>query len=105
MTKFITVISLFVALCCTKKASGGDFTSYSVAEFDALLKGNKSIQLVDVRRPDEFKAGHIEGAILIDVTEKDFLAKADSLLDKSFQTLVGFAELHCRRRKRSLAPA
>ncbi|SCQ20745.1 rhodanese-like domain-containing protein [Tannerella forsythia] len=96
MTKFITVISLFVALCCTKKASGGDFTSYSVAEFDALLKGNKSIQLVDVRRPDEFKAGHIEGAILIDVTEKDFLAKADSLLDKSRLVAV-----YCRSGRRS----
>ena len=57
---------------------------------------NKSIQLVDVRRPDEFKAGHIEGAILIDVTEKDFLAKADSLLDKSRPVAV-----YCRSGRRS----
>ena len=49
-----------------------------------------------VRRPDEFKAGHIEGAILIDVTEKDFLAKADSLLDKSRPVAV-----YCRSGRRS----
>ena len=43
-----------------------------------------------------FKAGHIEGAILIDVTEKDFLAKADSLLDKSRPVAV-----YCRSGRRS----
>jgi len=43
-----------------------------------------------------FKAGHIERAILIDVTKKDFPAKADSLLDKSRPVAV-----YCRSGRRS----
>ena len=77
-------------------AQNHKFSSYSPKEFEKLLKENPAIQMVDVRRPEEFAEGHIANAILINVLESDFLIKADSLLDKSKPVAV-----YCRSGKRS----
>lgn len=37
----------------------------SPQEVEQRLEQKESIQFIDVRNPDEYKAGHIEGAILI----------------------------------------
>ena len=84
---------MFSLFCCAQKPK---FTSYTPVEFEKLLKENAAIQLVDVRRLDEFQAGHIDKALLIDVLEDDFLKKADTLLDKSKPVAV-----YCRSGKRS----
>lgn len=63
------------------------FISYSVMEFDSLLRqGN--VQLVDVRTPSEYKEGYIQGAININVKDSSFVIKADSVLDKSIPVAV-----------------
>ncbi|MDR0273583.1 MAG: rhodanese-like domain-containing protein [Clostridiales bacterium] len=87
---FCMIFSLF---SCAQKQK---FTSYSPAEFERLLQEDASIQLVDVRRPDEYVAGYIDKAILINVQEADFLTKAVSLLDKSKPVAV-----YCRGGRRS----
>lgn len=52
------------------------------ATFEKGLQG-KNVQLVDVRRPDEFKEGHIKGAVLANwQDDKQFQAQA-AKLDKS----------------------
>ena len=84
---------VFPFFCCARKLQ---FVSYAPAEFEAFLKNKEDVQLVDVRRPDEFKAGHLEKAILINVLADDFLTKAKSLLDKSKPVAV-----YCRSGKRS----
>jgi len=84
---------LFSFFGCAQKQR---FVSYSPAEFEKLLLDNPTIQLVDVRRPEEFEAGHINKAILINVLEPDFLSKAKSLLDKSKPVAV-----YCRSGRRS----
>ena len=84
---------MFSLFCCAQKPK---FTSYSPEEFQKLLKENPTVQLVDVRRPDEFQAGHIDKAILINVLDDDFLKKAGTLLDKSKPVAV-----YCRSGKRS----
>ena len=66
------------------------------ALIEKLLKDNPDVQLVDVRRPEEFEAGHIDKAVLINVQEADFVAKAKSLLDKSKPVAV-----YCRSGRRS----
>jgi len=92
--KILSVISLlFSSLCCAQKQP---FVSCSPEEFSKLLKETPGIQLVDVRRPEEFEAGHIDKAILINVLESDFLSKAKSLLDKSKPVAV-----YCRSGRRS----
>ena len=52
--------------------------------------------MADVRRPEEFKEGHLDSAVLINVQESDFMVKAKSLLDKSRPVAV-----YCRSGKRS----
>jgi len=56
--------------------------------------------ILDVRTPEEFNAGHIEGAILIDYLETDNFTKQILTLDKSKNYL-----LYCRSGKRSLNAA
>ena len=92
--KLLTVFCMMFSLFCC--AQSPKFTSYSPADFAKLLKENPAIQLVDVRRPEEFAAGHIENAVLINVQEDDFIRKAGATLDKSKPVAV-----YCRSGKRS----
>jgi phage shock protein E len=65
----------------------------------AKMVQEKKVTVIDVRTPDEFKDGHIEGAQNISVTAEDFESKL-AALDKSQPVLV-----HCQsggRSKRSL---
>ena len=84
---------LFSCACCAQKPK---FDSLSPKEFEKLLKDNPLIQLVDVRRPEEFEAGHIDKAVLINVLDTGFLTKAKSLLDKAKPVAV-----YCRSGRRS----
>ena len=85
---------LFSFFCCAQKP---EFVSYSPAEFEKLIKEDKSVQLVDVRRPYEFEAGHIENALLINVLDSlTFLDKANAMLEKTKPVAV-----YCRSGKRS----
>jgi rhodanese-related sulfurtransferase len=84
---------VFSFFCCAKNQ---DFISLSPADFEKLLKENPDIQLVDVRRPEEFEAGYIDKSLLINVQEADFIKKAKTLLDKSKPVAV-----YCRSGKRS----
>jgi rhodanese-related sulfurtransferase len=67
----------------------------SVDDADKLLKSDPKVIVLDVRTPDEFKAGHIPGATNIDFFGDDF-AKQIAALDKSKTYLV-----HCAAGGRS----
>ncbi len=58
------------------------------------------VQLVDVRRPNEFLEGHIEGALNIDFLEDGFAKKIERELDKEKPVM-----LYCRSGRRSAAAA
>lgn len=58
------------------------------------------VQLVDVRRPNEFLEGHIEGALNIDFLEDGFAQKVEHKLDKDKPVM-----LYCRSGRRSAAAA
>ena len=60
-----------------------------------MLKKNKDIVVLDVRTPEEFKAGHIPGAKNIDFNSDDFSKKLGEL-DKGKSYLV-----HCAAGGRS----
>lgn len=65
----------------------------------AKMVQEKKVTVVDVRTPEEYGAGHIEGAQNISISAEDFEAKL-AALDKSQPVLV-----HCQaggRSKRSL---
>ena len=67
-------------------------------QFSQLLLLDE-VQVVDVRTAEEYRSGHIEDAINIDVQKEDFQEKA-SKLDKNRPVLV-----YCRSGKRSMTAA
>ena len=67
----------------------------SVSEAKALLEGDDAPRVIDVRTPEEFAAGHIEGATNINFLSDDFEAEI-ARLDKSEPYL-----LHCKSGNRS----
>ena len=67
----------------------------SVSEAKALLEGDSAPVVLDVRTPEEFAAGHIEGATNINLMSGDFATEI-AKLDKSEAYL-----LHCKSGSRS----
>ena len=77
-----------------EKKEAKAFKNVDVAEFEKLRADNKNVVL-DVRTQKEFEAGHIPGAVNIDVNAADFPEKV-AKLEKSKTYLV-----HCRAGVRS----
>lgn len=65
-------------------------------EFAALIRDTAKIQLLDVRTPEEYAAGHINEAINIDVNDSTFLQRAEASLQKQKPIAA-----YCRSGKRS----
>ncbi|HTI72437.1 MAG TPA: rhodanese-like domain-containing protein [Candidatus Limnocylindria bacterium] len=65
------------------------FQSVTVKEYEELRKKPNTV-LLDVRTPEEFAKGHVEGATNIDVMATDFKARVEKL-DKSKTYLVNCA--------------
>jgi rhodanese-related sulfurtransferase len=72
-----------------------DFTSVDADTFAQIIADTSVVRL-DVRTSNEYAQGHIPGAILIDVTQADFMQKAEQLLPKD-KTIA----LYCRSGRRS----
>ena len=78
----------------SNKSSTPAFQNLTPAQFAAGLRQPGAV-LVDVRRPDEFAAGHLPGAVNIEVTASDFGPRVETL-DKTKPTYV-----YCRSGARS----
>jgi rhodanese-related sulfurtransferase len=97
---FVAIIIVGSLLAQEPKAAGTVVKNVSPDEAEKALKERKDVVVLDVRTPEEYKAGHIAGAKNIDFNAPDF-AKQISTLDKSKTYLV-----HCAgggRSGRSLA--
>lgn len=64
-------------------------------EFERLMKEEANPLILDVRTPGEYAMGHIEGAVNIDISGRDFSGKIDAL-DRDATVL-----LYCRSGSRS----
>lgn len=76
-----------------------NIVSVSAPEFDTKIKTD-SVQLLDVRTPQEYAEGHIEGALNINVQSDDFQQMAGKELSKGSTILV-----YCRSGRRSMDAA
>ena len=76
-----------------------DFRSVDADTFAQIIADTSVVRL-DVRTANEFAQGHIPNAILIDVTQADFMQKAEQLLPKD-KTIA----LYCRSGRRSKTAA
>ena len=89
MSLFSTIMGLFG---CTAQSS--KFATVDVEEFAKVIADTAVVRL-DVRTPQEYAEGHIEGAINIDVLSDDFAAEASKL--PTDRTIA----LYCRSGNRS----
>lgn len=76
------------------KKNDNEVPKLSVEEFDKKRQ-EKDAVVLDVRTPAEFKAGHVPGAVNLDINDKDFGKKVGQL-DKDKTYLV-----HCAAGVRS----
>ena len=88
---------------CATQMSGcnanDNVVSVSAPEFDKEIKAD-SVQLLDVRTPQEYAEGHIVGALNINVKSDDFRQTAEKELSKDSTILV-----YCRSGRRSMDAA
>jgi len=84
------------AFGCTRNDS---IISVSAPEFEKEIKTD-TVQLLDVRTPQEYLEGHIDGALNINVQSADFKKTAQKELSKNSTVLV-----YCRSGRRSLDAA
>lgn len=94
MMKKIMIAAMFICFSTSmyaQKASPAKDVSVTKLE----RKISKNIQLVDVRTPKEFKAGHIGNAVNINVNSPEFISNIQKL-DKNKKVYV-----YCRSGKRS----
>lgn len=76
-----------------------NIVSVPAPEFDKAIKAD-SMQLLDVRTPQEYAEGHIDGALNIDVQSDDFQKMAEKDLSRDSTILV-----YCRSGRRSMDAA
>ena len=93
--KQIYVVLLTICALVACQPNGATYQSVNVVTFAEIIQ-DSNVVLLDVRTPSEYQAGHIPGAILIDVTQADFLPKCKQQLpiDKTIA-------LYCRSGNRS----
>lgn len=73
-TLLLAVVLAAVSAGCSAQPSG----TIGVAALQAELRAD-TVQLIDVRTPDEWSRGHIEGALHIDWFSDDFKAQVEKL--------------------------
>ena len=86
------LIHSLLALSLLSLFSCKGYTDLSVADFDKMLSEDATVQLVDVRTPDEFTENHLPGALNIDWQGDGFVDQAKALLDQK----AGFAVYNLR---------
>jgi rhodanese-related sulfurtransferase len=64
---------------CTAAGGGGEAVTLDAAAAAELVADREDVTLVDVRTPQEYAAGHIKGAELIDVQAVDFRRRVEQL--------------------------
>lgn len=83
------ILSFFLLVAfagCTDQSTAQ--TKLSPNDFEAKIKAEPAVvQLVDVRTPEEFAAGHLEGAVNYNFYDDDFQQKI-ARLDKNRPVLV-----------------
>lgn len=89
---FLFALATLVAM----EANAVGFKTLSMAEGIEMAKGNPKAVIVDVRRDDEYKAGHIPGALLLTLEKITKESAAKVLPDKSQMIFI-----YCRSGRRS----
>lgn len=101
--KMKKIIACFLAsLGLNAACAQASYENADVKEFAALTDG-PNVVVLDVRTADEYKEGHIAGAINIDQAQSDFIEKAKAALsaDKKMVGTNRHIAVYCRSGRRS----
>ncbi|MEM6633951.1 MAG: rhodanese-like domain-containing protein [Bacteroidota bacterium] len=78
-------LGILLYSCAPQSQPKGQIDHANVATVVELLDQNENAVVLDVRTPEEFTAGHIEGAININIYDDDFPEKVAKLdRDKTY---------------------
>ena len=91
MNRLLLIILLFIS-CENNK---GEFQLLEYKSYKSHIENN-SVQLFDVRTPEEYNLGHINGAVNIDFKNEEIFNRSFEKLDKSKPVY-----LYCRSGNRS----
>ncbi len=84
--RYLFLLILILGLSCAENTVNAQ-NRLTPDAFEAMLKSDSTIQLVDVRTPAEFQSGYIAGAQNLNIQDADF-AKKIRQLDKTRPVLV-----------------
>lgn len=82
--------------CAPQQTQNTTDTILDPAEYVKALEADSAACLIDVRRADEYAAGHLPGAILLDVTDSVGFSQGMEKLDKEKNIYI-----YCRSGRRS----
>jgi len=86
------MFALFLSMAMASQDSGlGNAINVSTSDAYALIESRPDTVIIDVRTPEEYQAGHLNGAINLDYYSGGFLGRLKAL-DKSSTYLV-----YCRK--------
>ena len=91
----ILVLSFNFISCAQSSSAKKSDTVSLISPQELKDKLGEDIQLIDVRTPQEFAEGHLDGAVMIDYFDDEFMNKM-SKLDKSKDLYI-----YCRSGNRS----
>ncbi len=94
--KIFSVIAALFLSGCKADAADPAIDVIPPVEFQSRLAGDSAAYLLDVRRPDEFAAGHLQGAHLLNWLDAENFKKEAVKIDKSSTIYI-----YCRSGRRS----
>ncbi len=92
----LLAIALFLVSCQKKDDKTTEITNISTTDLQQKLATDNTLQILDVRTPEEWEGGIIKGALKINFFDADFLKKTTAILDKDKIVYV-----YCRSGNRS----
>lgn len=95
ITGWVLLASLWLLSSCSQPAPQSSPAVVEAGRFAELMKQPNTV-ILDVRTAEEFSAGHIPGARLLDVLQEASFRTAAAGLDRSKQYLI-----YCRSGRRS----
>ena len=81
------LLFLFLSLAGLSCSQTSAQTKTAPDRFEALLTEDQSVQLIDVRTPEEYNSGHLSNARLINFHDADFAQQLETL-DKNKTVMV-----------------
>ena len=98
--RFFYIVLCFILFSCAGKTVKSTITFLSPEEYAKALEEDSTAFLIDVRTPEEYAHGHIEGAVLMNVMDEDKFADGIASLSSEHTYYI-----YCRSGRRSQSAA